>query len=962
MRRIPDKITFAILGAVIIPCFGRLALHGTGFEFDLYRYLVPLFIGTAAGCLIGIMKDNWRTTKSHLVSTNNKLMAETNERQQAEKALRISEEKFRDLFENASDMIQAVTPDGKLRYVNRAWQETLGYDEEEAIGLSVFDVFDASSREYCRRLFHRVLAGEKIKNVEATFISKDGKKIIVEGNINCRFENGKPVNTWGIFRNITARKHVKEAFYQSEQRYRALFENNHCVMLLIDPETAAIVDANPAACAYYGYTVETITNMQITDINTLSRQEVFEEMERARAEKRNYFNFRHRLASGAVRDVEVFSGPIEIHGKSLLYSVIHDITDRKQAEKALQASENLLSDVFNSIQDGISILDTNLTIRHVNGVMKKWYAENLPMEGRKCHECYHNSPEPCHPCPTIRCIQSGKTEREIVPGLKESAVEWIELYSYPIKDRESQQVTGVVEFVRDITERRRAELALQESEEKFRTVTEQSPNMIFINKKGKVVYCNKKCQEIMGYSIEEFYSPEFDFLILIAPESIERIKKNLRRHMNGEKVQPYNCTLLTKEGKKIDAIITTQLIQYERETSILGIVTDITAIKRLEARLQQAEKMEAIGTLAGGIAHDFNNLLMGIQGRASLMMADTDPGRSDFEHLKEIESYVRSAVALTKQLLGFARGGKYEVKPTDLNILVSESAHMFGRTKKEISIHKKFDAKLRKAEVDRSQIGQVLLNIFINAWQAMPGGGDLYLQTENVTLDENHIEAFKIKSGKYVKISVTDTGVGMDEATRQRLFEPFFTTKEMGRGTGLGLASAYGIIKNHGGFIRVYSEIGKGTTFNIYLPAMETESLADVPEEKKPLSIFSGNETVLLVDDEVMIVDVGAKLLQKLGYTVITAGSGKEALELFQKNVDKIDLVILDMIMPEMGGGEAFDRLKEINPEIKVLLSSGYSINGKATEILDRGCSGFIQKPFNLEALSQKIREILDRK
>ena len=251
---------------------------------------------------------------------------------------------------------------------------------------------------------------------------------------------------------------------------------------------------------------------------------------------------------------------------------------------------------------------------------------------------------------------------------------------------------------------------------------------------------------------------------------------------------------------------------------------------KLEAQLQQAQKMEAIGTLAGGIAHDFNNLLMAIQGRTSMVLMNKDSSHPDFRHMKGIEDNVESAADLTKQLLGFARGGKYEVKPTDLNGLIKKENRMFGRTKKEIAIRGKYQENLWSVEVDRGQVQQVLLNLYVNAWQAMPAGGELYIETQNITLDENYTKPYQVEPGSYVQISFTDTGPGMDKATRERIFEPFFTTKKMGRGTGLGLASAYGIIKNHGGFINVYSEKGHGATFNIYLPASEKEII----EEKNP--------------------------------------------------------------------------------------------------------------------------------
>ena len=383
--------------------------------------------------------------------------------------------------------------------------------------------------------------------------------------------------------------------------------------------------------------------------------------------------------------------------------------------------------------------------------------------------------------------------------------------------------------------------------------------------------------------------------------------------------------------------------------------------KNLEVKLRQFQKMEAIGTLAGGIAHDFNNLLMGMQGRVSLMQMGKDASHPDSEHLKVIEDNVKSAADLTKQLLGFARGGKYEVKPTDVNEVVNKSADMFGRTKKEIKIHRKSQKEIRTVEVDQGQIEQVLLNLYVNAWQAMPGTGEIYLETENVSLDASFVKPYGVKPGRYVKISVADTGVGMDKATQQRIFDPFFTTKKMGRGTGMGLASAYGIIKNHDGIIHVYSEKDKGTTFNIYLPATDAKGTAQRAESESRSEILRGTETVLLVDDEEMIIDVGQELLTTLGYTVLLAKSGREGIEIYKKNKDKIDMVLLDMIMPEMSGSETYARLKEINPDIKVLLLSGYSINGPAKEILARGCNGFIQKPFSMKNLSQRLREILDK-
>jgi signal transduction histidine kinase/CheY-like chemotaxis protein len=381
--------------------------------------------------------------------------------------------------------------------------------------------------------------------------------------------------------------------------------------------------------------------------------------------------------------------------------------------------------------------------------------------------------------------------------------------------------------------------------------------------------------------------------------------------------------------------------------------------KRLEKKLLESQKMEAVGTLAGGIAHDFNNLLMGIQGRASLLSLRLDPAHPYMEHIDAIEECIRSATNLTKQLLGFARGGKYEVRPLDINELLLGSATMFGRTKKEIRIHTNLKKPPPVVAADRSQLEQVFLNLYINAWQAMPDGGDLHLDTGIVTLDEQYCSSCQAKPGHYAKVSVTDTGIGMDASIRQRIFDPFFTTKKMGRGTGLGLASAYGIIKNHEGIITVYSEPGHGSTFTIYLPLLEGDVWQPSPSEKQ---LVEGAETILLVDDEEMIIGVGKALLEELGYHVIVAKNGERAVDAVARNGHDIQLVILDLIMPGMDGGKTFDRIRELQPLLPVILSSGYSLNGQANAIMERGCSGFIQKPFNIYELSEQVRRVLDQR
>jgi signal transduction histidine kinase/CheY-like chemotaxis protein len=381
--------------------------------------------------------------------------------------------------------------------------------------------------------------------------------------------------------------------------------------------------------------------------------------------------------------------------------------------------------------------------------------------------------------------------------------------------------------------------------------------------------------------------------------------------------------------------------------------------KKLEAQFQYAQKIEAIGTLASGIAHNFNNILMGIQGNVSIMLLHTDSSHQHYKRLKTIENSVQKASKLTSQLLGYARAGTYEIKSIDLNQLLQEISYTFAMTKKEIRVHLDLDKDIFIIKGDQGQIKQVLLNLYVNAADAMPKGGDLSIRTTKVTHEDMSGKGYTVKPGDYVLLTINDTGIGMEEETMERAFDPFFTTKGMSKGTGLGLASAYGIIKAHAGYIDVSSKIGRGTTFYIYLP----RSGIKVAEERTLYGkILKGKETVLLVDDEDVIIDIGQEMLEELGYKVLVAGGGKEAIEIYRKNKDKIDIVILDIVMPDMIGEEAYDRIKEINPDVRVLLSSGYSIDGQAEDIVARGCDGFIQKPFNLENLSQELRKILDKK
>ncbi len=661
-----------------------------------------------------------------------------------------------------------------------------------------------------------------------------------------------------------------------------------------------------------------------------------------------------RIVKGIGRAVKDETGKV-----IRIYGTGQDITEQKKAQEALQKSVEKYRSLTNNLNVGVyrNTIGPKGTTIEANPAIFKMFGYDTREEYLDVHisDLYKDPNERKEY--SARIVRDGFVKNEEIQLRKKNGTSLIgSVSAVAVKDEkgEVKYTDGIIE---DITERKQAEEALRESEEKYRILVENADDAILIVQDETIKFANSKTEELAGYSAEELW--KIPFANLIHPDDRAMVsERHKRRLVEKELPSTYSFRIINKTGEELWMQLNSVLVNWEGFPAALNFLRDITQQKKLEAQLVIAQRMEALGTLAGGIAHDFNNLLMGIQGNASLMLIEKDSGDPDYDKLKNIEQYIQNGADLTRQLLGFARGGKYDAKPTNINDIIKKSSQMFGRTRKEIKIHRKYQKDVWTVEVDRGQVEQVLLNFYVNTWQAMPGGGELFLETENATLDENDVKPFAVDPGNYVKISITDTGVGMDEATQQRIFEPFFTTKEMGRGTGLGLAAAYGIIKNHGGFIYVYSEKGEGATFIIYLPASETE----VIEDKKPLkAVVKGEGTILLVDDEEMIIDVAKQLLEKLGYMVLVARSGKEAISVYGKNRARIDLIILDMIMPDMSGGNTYDRLKEINPDIKVLLSSGYSISGQAQEILDRGCNGFIQKPFTMKTLSQKIRETLDK-
>ena len=861
------------------------------------------------------------------------------------------------------------------RFVNQKFEKSFDRPREEIIGKHIKEIIGESNYEFALKYIAEVKAGRST-SYENVFNLAQGRRWI---QVNYAPDFDPQGNVKGIIvlsYDITDLKQAEEDVRNSERRLADIINFLPDATFVIDIERKVVawnraiekltgVKARDIvgkgnyeyAIPFYGSRRPTLIDLTLDWKDEIAKtyQYVKKEGDTLVSETRDPpFKPESSLFWNSARPL------YNAEGKVIgAIEVIRDITDRMRTEAALKKSEQLHRSLFENTGTATFVIEDDFTISQVNAK-----CEELSGYSREEIEGLMKTTDFVAPEDLEQAVNYHFARRE--PGNEVPSE-----YELNMTNRQGDVKTVFIQLglipetkqsiasIIDITPRIKAEEALKESQEKYRLLFENANDAIYIAQDGVIKFPNPKVLDLVGYSAEEL--ARMPFSDLIHPDDRAMVMERHQKRVTGNKTIPatYSLRVINKSGNELLVELSTVRITWEGRPATLNFVRDTTQQKKIEAQLQQAQRMESIGTLAGGIAHDFNNLLMGIQGNASLLMSDIDTSHPHFERLKHIEQYVKKGADLTRQLLGFARGGKYEVNPADVNLIIDQSVEIFSRTKKEIRIHKKYVKEIWTVNLDQGQIEQVLLNLYVNAWQAMPDGGDLFLQTENVILEEDFVNPYDIKPGRFVKISITDSGIGMDAATQQRIFDPFFTTKEKDRGTGLGLASAYGIIKNHDGIICVFSEKGEGTRFDIYLPATEKNAIRQQIKEKEPMT---GSELILLVDDEEMILKIGKDMLERLGYRVITAPNGKEALEIYQRDQNESDMVILDMIMPDMSGEETYVQLKEINPSIKSLLSSGYSINGKTQEILKKGCSGFIQKPFNMINLSQKIRKILDQK
>lgn len=530
---------------------------------------------------------------------------------------------------------------------------------------------------------------------------------------------------------------------------------------------------------------------------------------------------------------------------------------------------------------------------------------------------------------------------------------------YLVKKTLSQELLH--RTLRYAIERGRAERALRQSEQRFQDLFENAKDILFtLDLEGNFTSLNKSAEEVMGWTREEALS--INLKSLVAPEHANLCNQMMQRILNEEPLQHFEINLLRKDGRKALLETSARLIYSDgRKQGIQGIARDVTERRQLESMVRQSQKMEAIGRLSGGLAHDFNNLLCVISGHAELLSERLEETLPAARNVTQIKKAVDSAAALVRQLLAFSRKQVFHPQIVDLNAIVVETEKLLGRViGEDVEFFTSLEPALGRVQVDPVQVEQVLVNLILNARDAMPQGGKLTIETCNMDLEEgSRCSGGIAPAGKYVVLAVTDNGCGMDEEMQSRIFEPFYTTKELGKGTGLGLATVYGIVKQSGGFIWVYSELGQGTTLKVYLPRVE-DPATTLPSEQTKRDVRRGTETVLLVENAEPLRALAKEFLKSNGYAVLEADSGKEALRIAGAFSGPIELLLTDVIMPGMGGKQLAEQLTGVRPATKVLYMSGYPDDA----IVQSGILGtgmvFLEKPFTREKLLRKVRQILD--
>jgi PAS domain S-box-containing protein len=895
------------------------------------------------------------------------------DRKKAEQSLRDSEQRLKILFEHLPDAYYLAELTGVLVDANRAAERITGYKRDELIGQNLlhWDLLSIKDAPKSAQLLAHSLSGKSTGPDVFDLKRKDGGPCSVElRTYPVRIKDQRLV--LGLARDITNRLKAEGEVREREATIRAIVETSQDWIWAIDVDGRHTY-SNPAVEHILGYRPDEMVGQSSGQLlHEDDRRIVEAEFPALTAEKRGWSNLllRWQHRDGSYRYLESTAVPIlDANGElSGFRGVDRDVTERLRSEEALRESQKRLSMLVQ--QTPLGVIEWDLDFRVVDWNPAAEQIFGYPKEealGRHARELIVPHEVRPHTDEVWRGLLSEKGGRRSTNQnlTKDGHIIHCEWYNTPLVD-DAGNVIGVVSLSQNVTDRVQAEQALRRSEAKYRALFEHATYGFYrASVDGRFLAVNPALVTMLGYeSAEELLQIELSTELYADPSARDQL---IGQHKGTKPIVGAEVEWKRKGGRQITVRLSGRPF-HEDDGTLAGfemLAEDVTHQRALEAQLRQAQKMEAVGQLTGGIAHDFNNLLSVILLNAQLVGSAVEAGEPVLSSdLKDIEAAAQKAAAMTRQLLGFSRRADLKLVSTDLSDVIQGFSTMLRRVLPEnIELRVEPDDSAPRVKADAGAVEQMILNLATNARDAMPDGGRLSIELAEQTLDAESCTGRPWTTpGRYVRIAVSDTGVGMDRDTQSRVFEPFFTTKPVGVGTGLGLAMVYGLTKQHGGFVHLYSEVGRGTTIRLYFPVADQDMTrgdsADGNEAKRRSQ--GGHETILLVEDEAALRDVAKQVLERSGYTVVVAADGSEALRAYRDNPDRFDLVISDLVMPNMGGAELVQALKYENETQRMLLVSGYSGRDAGARRAVDPLIPFLEKPWRLEQLLQKVRQTLD--
>lgn len=801
------------------------------------------------------------------------------------------------------------------------------------------------------------LAVEIVKNGATDYILKDRISRLLPSVTRALKENEER----------DQRQRAENQLRESEEQYRVLFEGNPQPMWVYDLETYQFLAVNDAAVRHYGYSRKEFYSMKAQDLRPTEDRKVFTSYNENVIRKKTAHGigrggvWRHCKKDGNIILVEITWNVILFAGKNAVLVLANDITERKLAEEALKESEHKLREIIDLVPHFIFVKNERGEYLLMNKAVAQAYGTTIDELLNRTDFHFAKSPDEARRShdDDLEVIRNNVTR--FIPEQRftdsQGNVRILQTIKMPFHLTESSQ-PAVLGMAIDITERKKTEEKIREQ---AALLDIASDAIIVRDMDGKILFWNKGAEFIYGWSAAEAIGKSVEELLFSYNQAQYREAQNAvisRDTWNGEMHQT------AKDQRSLVVQSRWTLVRGNNRVpeSVLILNTDITEKKKFEAQFMRAQRMESIGTLAGGIAHDLNNVLAPILLTIQNLKRKLPDERSQ-RMLNTVEMSTKRGAEMVQQVLTFTRGAEGEKVLLQPKHLIQEIEKIVRETfTKTIRIHARTTRDLWMLHGDATQLHQVLMNLCVNARDAMPQGGTLTIEGENVTLDENfarmHLDA---KPGPYAILSVDDTGTGIAPAVIDKIFEPFFTTKEIGKGTGLGLSTVLAIVKGHGGFINVYSEIGKGTKFKVYLPAVITEEDTKLIEDHKLELPLGHGESILVVDDETSICEITKETLETYGYSAMIANDGTEALALFTQNQGTIKAVLTDMMMPFMDGLATIRALRKIDPDVKIIAASGLMSQDKISEPAGTNVHAFLQKPYTAEKLLKTLDEVLKK-